>query len=389
MRITIVSRIYRPEPSAASLLLGSVADALVAEGHEVTVLTAKPPRGIAVAPRGERVRTFPVLRDRSGYVRGYLQYLSFDVPLFFRLLFSRRPEAVFMEPPPTTGVVVRIVCALRRVPYVYNAADIWSDAAGHATDSGLVVRVVRAFERFAMRGARRLVAISQGVIDRVRTLGIGTPAEVVGFGADTEIFRYQENAAAEPVFLYAGTHTGLHGAGILVEAFARFSETHPGYRLRFIGNGTDQDAMRERAGELGIGAAVSFEPSIPSERLRSELSRAVASLATLLPGGGYEYAFTTKAYSSLATGCPVIFAGPGPTAVFLRAASREVPAGAAVNYDVEAIAEAMRNAADRPLSPEDRRSVATWTAAHHSMRAVAERISRAIVSSGRHRKEPS
>ena len=144
MRVTLVSRIYRPEPAAASQFLGAVADALAEDGDDVTVLTARPPRRMAVPSSRERVKTFPVLRDRDGYVRGYLPYLSFDVPLAFRLLFARRPDVVFVEPPPTTGAVVRAICALRRVPYVYDAADVWSDAANMATGSSLVITVLRA-----------------------------------------------------------------------------------------------------------------------------------------------------------------------------------------------------------------------------------------------------
>ncbi len=379
MRVIIVSRIYRPEPSAASLFLGSVSDALTAGGHEVEVLTAKPLPGQGEASRGERVRTFPVLRDANGYVRGYVQYMSFDLPLAFRLLFARRPAAVFVEPPPTTGAVVRVVCALRRIPYVYDAADIWSDAAGQATESRTVVRVLRWIERFALRGAAELVTISDGVVERLKQLGVSSPVEVTGFGADTTEFKYRE-APTERLFIYAGTYTGLHGADILIEAFARFSETHPGYRLRFIGNGTEQERMRARADALGLGSAVEFAPPVPPAELAPQLARSVASLATLQPGGGYEYAFTSKAYSSLAAGCPVIFAGPGPTGPFLRDAARAVPAGAAVAYDTNAIADAMRAAADAPLSGADRARVSEWTAAHHSMRAVAERVAARIAA---------
>ncbi|MCW2289865.1 glycosyltransferase involved in cell wall biosynthesis [Leucobacter luti] len=381
MRIIIATRIYRPEPSAASFFLGSVADALTAGGHEVEVLTAKPLPGQGEASRGERVKTFPVLRDTNGYVRGYVQYMSFDIPLAFRLLFSRRPAAVFVEPPPTTGAVVRVVCALRRIPYVYDAADIWSDAAAQATSSGVVVKILRWLEKFAMRGAAELVTISHGVVDRVRQLGVTTPIDVTGFGADTSVFGYRE-VPQEKLFIYAGTYTGLHGADILIEAFAQFSETHPGYRLRFIGNGTGQDAMVSRARELGIAAAVEFADPVPAAELSPQLSSAVASLATLKPGGGYEYAFTSKAYSSLAAGCPVIFAGPGPTAPFMTEAATQVPVGAAVTYDAEAIAVAMRAAADAPLSAAERHRVAVWTAEHHSMRAVAERVAARIAAVG-------
>lgn len=381
MRIVIATRIYRPEPSAASFFLGSVSDALTASGHEVEVFTAKPRPGQGEASRGERVKTFPVLRDANGYVRGYVQYMSFDIPLAFRLLFAKRPAAVFVEPPPTTGAVVRVVCAMRRIPYVYDAADIWSDAAGQATGSGLVVRVLRGLERFAMRGAAELVTISQGVVDRVRSLGITTPMDVTGFGADTSVFGFRE-VLTERMFIYAGTYTGLHGAEILIDAFAQFLQTHPGYRLRFIGNGTAQDEMLARSAALGIEEFVEFADPVPAAELSPQLSRAVASLATLKPGGGYEYAFTSKVYSSLAAGCPVIFAGPGPTAPFIAEAAREVPVGVAVGYDTAAIAEALRQAAESPLDPSDRQRVAEWTAKHHSMRAVAERVAARITAAG-------
>lgn len=377
MHIALVSRIYRPEPSAASLFLGSVADELSASGHEVTVLTAKPlsvHRGTARQPHRERVRTFPVLRDRSGYVRGYLQYLSFDIPLFFRLLFSKRPDLVFVEPPPTTGAVVRIVCALRRIPYVYDAADIWSDAAGQVTSSRFVLKTLKLLERFAMQGARELVTISQDVVDRARALGVRTDATVTGFGADVEAFSYAPEVPNERLFLYAGTYSDVHGAEVLVSAFAEFSRTHPGYRLRFVGNGTSRESLRAIASEVGVSEYVSFEDAITPERLSPLFSTAIASLATVRPGSGYEYAFATKAYSSLAAGCPVIFAGPGPTYDFIRDSAEGVSLGAAVDYDADRIAAAMRSLADRPLTPEERSDLARWTASEHSIRTVAEKV---------------
>ena len=60
-------------------------------------------------------------------MRGYVQYLSFDIPLFFRLLFARA-DLVVSEPPPTTGLVVAISLAgCADDPFVYYAADVWTD----------------------------------------------------------------------------------------------------------------------------------------------------------------------------------------------------------------------------------------------------------------------
>lgn len=381
MRVLIASRIYRPEPAAASQFLGAVADALVEGGDEVTVLTATPPEPLRPAPQGEKVKTAPVLRDRDGYVRGYLPYLSFDIPLAFRLLFARRPDVVLAEPPPTTGAVTRVVCALRRIPYVYDAADVWSDAANMATSSSLVIRALRVVERFAMRGAVRLVTISSGVVDRVRALGVTVPMTVTGFGADTAQFSYRE-ADRQKLFVYAGSYSPWHGAEVLVDAFAAFSATHSGYTLRFIGNGTEREELEALAAERGVGGQVEFLDPVPPEQLLPHLSSAVASLATLRPGTAYEYAFATKTYSSLAAGCPVIFAGPGPTGPFLERANEHVSAGWVCAHAADEIAEAMRRSCDEPPTAREREDLAEWVDRTHSLRAVAATVAEVVRSVG-------
>ncbi|NLA66510.1 MAG: glycosyltransferase family 4 protein [Leucobacter sp.] len=377
MRVAIATRIYRPEPAAASLFLGSVADELLALGHEVDVYTATPPSDISSESHGERIRTAPVHRDKNGYVRGIAGYISFDVPLLFRLMFCRKPDVVFVEPPPTTGAVVRVVCALRRIPYVYDAADIWSDAAQLEPVSGLVVRVLRAIERFALRGATHTVTVSEGVVKRVRELGSQRPVTVTGFGADTNQFPLTESPA-EDLFLYAGSYSPYHGADVLIDGFAKFLKTHPGYTLRFIGNGATQPALEQRAEELGITANVQHLDPVPPYELLTHLGSAVASLATIKPGTVYEYSYASKAFSSLMAGCPVIFAGPGPTIDLLESANTQVRAGVACEYTPSAVAAAMAGLADRRATQEERRKLSEWTAAEHSLQAVTRRIANII-----------
>lgn len=373
MRVTIVSRIYRPEPAAAAIYLGAVADELLAQGDEVDVITATPPKGMAEEPRGEQVRTFPVLRDRNGYVRGYIPYLSFDLPLAFRLLFARRPDVVLMEPPPTTGVVVRVVCALRRIRYVYDAADIWSDAAQLEPAPSFVITVLRAMERFSLRGAAQIVTISEGVVNRLRALGVDAPVTVTGFGADTREFP-STISASQPLFVYAGSYSPSHGAEILIDAFAQFLPAHPDYVLRFIGNGSERPTVEARADALGVADRIEYLDPIPPAELLPHLAAATATLATIKPSTIYEYSYASKVFSSLSAGCPVLFAGPGPTNALIDSANHRVRAGVACEYDIDAIADAMTQLAEHRSSPQQRRDLGAWTAEEHSMSAVARRV---------------
>lgn len=376
MRVTIVSRIYAPEPSAASFYLESVARALADSGHKVEVLTTRAPRRHPISDDSRvRVRRAPVLRNRQGYVRGYLQYMTFDVPLLFRMLFSKRPDIYLVEPPPTTGAVVRVIAKLLRRPYVYDAADVWSDAARAVTNSGVVLGVLRRIELFAVRGAAHAVTISSSVASRFAELGTKTQFDTVGFGVDHDTFVYQsrDNDQESMLFVYAGTFSEIQGASLFFEAFVRFSRSHSGFKLLFVGNGTDGDLLRRLANSSGI-CGVEVRETIPAHELAKILSQSRAALASLRPGSGYEYAFASKVYAPMAVGCPVIFAGPGPTAELLVAENGGPRRGVAIDYDVQRVTEAFEEFATHPFSVKDRRDLSEWTRKNYSMNSVARRV---------------
>lgn len=375
MRVVIVSRIYSPEVSAASRFLQAWAEEFRDRGCDVTVVTARPPRGVALddAP-GITVRRAPVLRDKQQYLRGYIPYLSFDVPLAFRLLFRRRPDLYVVEPPPTTTAVVVALARLTRTPVVVDAADLWSDAAAMVSTNKLVLKALRTVELWGLRRARHLFVAHAPLSARFRELGIETPSTPVGNGADTTVFRYRGEPLTEPpTFVYAGTHSEWHGAGIFVEAFAQVLHHHPEARLIFVGNGAEREYLRARSESLGIAGSVELREPISPHELAPILAGATASLASLKPKQGYDYAFTTKVYSSLATGCPVIFAGTGPTVEFLNDAENP-DVGVALDYDVDATAAAMDAAAVSPLPPSSRAQLAQWAADRYSLEAIARRM---------------
>src|SRR5690554_2771492 len=73
LEVAIVSRIYLPEPGAASFRLGALARQLRESGANTTVITSQPPKGYEPSPadhEGILVSRAPVLRDRMGYIRG-------------------------------------------------------------------------------------------------------------------------------------------------------------------------------------------------------------------------------------------------------------------------------------------------------------------------------
>ena len=396
MLVTLATRTFTPEPTAAALRLGALARALAVGGDTVRVLTSRlassvardareteetqAPEGVS-AHAGEgpglvEVRRAPVLRDRTGAVRGYVSYMSFDLPLLARLLGGPRPDVVVCEPPPTTGVAVRLACALRRVPYVYYCADIVSDAAALAGVPGLVVRTVAGLESFALCGARRVIAVSDGVALRARELGARDVAvipngvrvpEAVATGVPDGF-----PACSGPVFVYAGTVAQWLAPEVFVDAFERARERLGDARLVFVGQGSGWDALAEHA--RGV-AGVDLIPAVSADEANRWMARATATLASLRPGG-YDYAYPTKILASLAQGTPVIYAGPGQAARDVE----ESALGVACSLDVDEIAEAMVALASGAASWVGRDGARAWVREHRSVLA-SSRAAAAVVRS--------
>ncbi|HEY1106637.1 MAG TPA: glycosyltransferase family 4 protein [Agromyces sp.] len=386
MRVTIATRIFTPEPAAAAFRLAALADGLRERNHDVTVLTSAAPAGLTdgVDDRtGPTVRRAPVLRDRRGQIRGYLQYLSFDVPLVFRLLFGRRSDVVVSEPPPTTGAVVRLVCAVRRCPYVYYAADIWSDAAQSAGTPGWIVAGVRALERWALRGAAAVVAVSDGVADRVRDLTRRDVVTVVRNGIDTSVFAPgAEPPAGPPTIVYAGTTSEWQGADVFIRAMPGVLEQVPDARLIYLGQGTAWEHLRELA-ERTAPESIEFRGPVPPAAAADILAGARIGAVSLRPGQGYDFAVPTKIFATIACGTPVLFAGQGAS---VEVITPEL--GRSVDWDAASVAVAITEMLTAPDRPEERTARARWAAAHASLAATG-RAAAAVVESAARRPRQS
>ncbi|GAA1926693.1 glycosyltransferase family 4 protein [Microbacterium aoyamense] len=370
-----------PEPSAASFRIAALARASADDGADVTVLTSTAPRGAGTAApvRGVRVRRAPVLRDVAGAIRGYIPYLSFDLPVFFRMLFSRA-DVFVAEAPPTTGLVALVAARLRRRPLVYYPGDVWTDGVISMGAPDAVVGVMRAVERRVLRGARTILSVSPEVTERLVAIG-ADPARIVlvGNGIDTDTFMPSVAApeVERPYFVYAGTMSEWQRPEAFVEALAQVEDVD----LRFFGGGTSLPAIEAAAarltpGRVHIGGVVS--PAESAAWMRG----AVAALVSIVPGIGYDFARPTKTYAAAAVGTPVLYAGAETGGRIVTDAGL----GEAVALDAAEIADAMRRLlASRDDAERSREARSSWAKANVSLAGVGRRAAEAVAAVARRR----
>lgn len=379
--VRIVSRIFLPEAAAASFRLAGVAQALRDKGVEVEVVTTTAPPGVAADEQG-RVRRFPVLRDKEGYVRGYLQYLSFDIPAFFRVLFSPRAAITLVEPPPTTGFFMRIAQRILGVPYVYYLPDLWG-AASASFAPKLVVTAVKALETFAVRGAEAVIAVNEEIAETARTMGAKS-VYLIPNGIDTDTFtskvkplsraeRDDNGLADAPYFIYTGTASEWQGASIFISALAQVIDNIP-HHLVFLGKGSDWDLLKEQAEQPDLKGRVHVLQTLPPGETARWIAGAEAGLVSIKAGAGYDHAYPTKVLSTLACGTPVIYAGPGPA----RADIVDNSLGFCADYSVSSISKVFSDFDTGKSTLENREQRRQWVVNNRSLRASSRAVAKVL-----------
>lgn len=378
LKVVVVSRLFPPEVGAAAFRLKALVDGLVAQGAEVQVITSRPPKGSGTFKPNYGLSRWPVLRDAGGNVRGYIQYLSFDIPAFFRLLMVKA-DIVVSEPPPTTGVVVALSSLLRRRPFVYYAADVWTEALSAMNVPGIVKKVMGAVEGFVLRSAAVVVSVSEPVAEQVAKFNVpASRITVVGNGVDTTMFGPAgETAATEkPYFVYTGTMSEWQGAAIFIEALPLVREAFPDAEIRFFGQGTDEDNLKRIAEFLAPGA-VHFGGVVPPGEAAYWIRGAAGALVSIKPDQGYDFAKPTKIYAAAGCGTPVVFAGQGDGAAVVD----ENGLGFAVEYRVDSVARAMNALLSAPDvgSPER----VAWVTANASLESSGRMAAIGVLSAVR------
>lgn len=240
------------------------AAALAADGHDVTVLALRS----AGLPERERVNRYTILRAADYTtatwkrpLRKLLQAQRRKAALL-RAGIAVRPDVVHAHDTDTLAVGSLIAETLH-APLVYDAHELYPDmvAEFRGRAAGIVRRYWRSVERRIVPRATGVVTVSEGLAGELRArFGVkpvvvrNVPPLVPLAGGDR--LRGDLGLVGDPraVVLYQGVLISGRGLVRLVDAVAQV----PGIVLAVQGFGREEDAMRERAGALGVADRVRF-----------------------------------------------------------------------------------------------------------------------------------
>lgn len=348
MRIAFVTLQYPPGGvGGIGTYVETVATALAAAGHEVTVVCAASGQVRSTTVEGGvRVERFPLLGPERLRERLVSPHQALRVRIHHALssawaLWRTRGRFDVVEVPEwkAQGLLLRFV---RRGPVVVHLhLGFELQAAWNGATPSTGWRVSFALERWTARLAAARTATSR----QTRRLPDGstwlaaTPVEIVAPPLRRGPWRSCPPVeCTEPVVLFVGRLERRKAPEVLVEALGRLAGDVPGVRVVFIGRamgaeeGSYADVVRARAAALGVGCEV-VEPTADAEALCAHYGRA----RVVAVPSRFE-TLSMVAFEALASGRPAVITDQVGAVEWIGQALPElvVPAG-----DVDALARAL------------------------------------------------
>lgn len=292
---------------------------------------------------------------------GNAQSLSRRAGHFAKFALAAVPRAlrapadlVYATSTPLTVAVPALAARLARGrPYVFEVRDLWPElpVAMGVLRNPLAIGALSALEWAAYRGARAVVALSDGMADGVARRGIPRARiAVIPNGCDVDLFA--PGTAPEPTpwlapgevaAIYAGAHGRANGLDHLLDVAACLR----GQKVRLVlcGEGSEKPRLVARAAAEGL-ANITFLDPLPRRRMPGLLASCGIGLQSLADVPAFrEGTSPNKLMDYLAAGLPVAITHAGWAARLLE----ESGAGIAPPRDPKTFAAALAAlAADAP-----------------------------------------
>jgi glycosyltransferase involved in cell wall biosynthesis len=260
---------------------------LIARGHEVDILTY----GVGGDPPNFAARVF---RARGPHFKRAIRAgpsrlkIWFDLLLFINLLARlarQRYDVLYAHE--EGALLARMAGAIFRIPYIY---DMHSSLPLQITDwkfsnRASVIAAFRWVERWSIRGACAVVAISPAVARVARSAGPDTPCILLANHFETDqVVAREDIVAVRPrhgiplerkLVVYAGSFVALQALDLLLDAVPTVLASVPNTTFLLVGgNEPEMASLQAQAKQLGITAHVILERSLPQAAIPAYLAAA-------------------------------------------------------------------------------------------------------------------
>lgn len=376
MRLAYISDTYLPETNGLTTAIVRHTRLLAERGHDVLLICPRYGPDDPPAAEGVSIRRYRALSASSNANTRVAFPALLDLT---RSLGAFRPDIVHVHTPLTLGLSGIAAARHLRLPLVQTYHNWFPGFMQYATPSRLLhldlgprrtedSGLARLLTRIVYNRSDLVLVPSKVMCDLLRASGVYVPVAYQTNGIDLEEFPPKADWRARKRIMYCGRMGFEKNIEVVVEAFARFGQQHPGWRLQLLGEGPAEPYMHALIDRLGIRSSVVFHGFVGLHQLAGAYREAdIWATASTIETQGL------AVLEAMASGTPVV----GVDALAVPEMASDGVSGIIVRpYDAHAMAEAFRRLADDDALRERLGHNCLREVKAHELHAAVDRLER-------------
>jgi len=334
-RFIILTQYYPPETGAPQNRLHSLAKYIKKAGHEVTVVTALPnyPKNeIFAGYKGkysvrELIDEVPIYRTwifvsaSRGIAARLLNYFSFVITSFFKLLQLPKADWIICESPPLfLGITSVLVSKIKRSKLIFNVSDLWPESAEklNIINNRFLINLAYGLESRIYKNSFLISGQTQGIVRSIKERFANK--QVVWFpnGVDFDFFEGEHEAidwrtklevpTENLIILYAGIIGHAQGLEVIVKAAEKLTSFPVSFII--VGDGPEKNKLLKMVADEKL-LNVHFLPSLEKAKMPSLINSCDAYVVPLRKLDLFKGAIPSKLFEPLAMGKPILLGVDG------------------------------------------------------------------------------
>ena len=321
---------------------------MAAAGHEVTMICGRD-EAMDKTVDGIHVRRLAIpYRNEMSKRERIVSFFNFLVRA--SAVAARVPaDVIYASSTPLTVAVPGIVAKFtQRAPLVAEIRDLWPEVPiklGYLNNP-VAIFLAKQLEKAFYAASSEVVALSPSMADGVKEVAPKKRVTVIPNASDFErfdvpaeqraAFRKEQGWGDDVVAVYAGGFGMSYQLEWLVDLAAQLRRDGvENVRFVLLGQGSDSDALYQRAENAGLDADAMFLGRQPKEAVAKYVSAADIALSPLRDDPCLEGNSLNKVFDAMAASRPVVFNHGG----WLEEAATEHDAGWRLSRDIPAAAK--------------------------------------------------
>lgn len=326
-KILIVSQYYYPDIAAAAFRIKEMADILSSKGHQISVITAKPHRGIIdlsdkVDDTSIEVTRLPIIKY---YGRGkwnfIAHYASFMLGALFHYFFKcrRRYDIIFATSPPLpVGLAGFLISSFQGAKFILDIRDIWPDSAivaGQLSKNSKFYKYGKIMEQWLYRKADLITCVSRPMAEYIEGV-IKSGKIVVIYNGVLNKYLITENYHKEINYglfqdgkfniIYLGNMGYVQDLQFVLEAAKQIKEEMGEVIFYLIGDGADKKRLEKIKKDNLLDNVIIMGP-VSKEQAMTMMHKSSALFFHLKDDIVMEKTVPSKVFDYMTAGKPILF----------------------------------------------------------------------------------